>query len=187
MPVDGLLLEGRSELNESMMTGEAMPVTKKAGDTVIGGTVNGSGSFLFRAERVGDDTLLAQIVHLVAKAQRSQAPVQRIADRVAEWFVPAVLLVSLFTFAAWLIFGPDPRWPFAFNSAVAVLIIACPCALGLATPMAVMVGIGRGAQLGILIRDAAVLEKLEKIDTVAFDKTGTLTEGNPTVNRNRGL
>ena len=158
-----------------------MPVTKKPGDAVIGGTINGSGSFLFRAERVGDDTLLSQIVNLVAKAQRSQAPVQRIADRVAEWFVPAVLLVSLLTFAVWLIFGPDPRWPFAFNSAVAVLIIACPCALGLATPMAVMVGIGRGAQLGILIRDAAVLEKLETIHTVAFDKTGTLTEGNPKV------
>ena len=181
VPVDGLLLEGRSEVNESMMTGEAMPVTKKTGDAVIGGTVNGSGSFLFRAERVGEDTLLSQIVHLVAKAQRSQAPVQRIADRVAEWFVPAVLLVSLLTFAVWLIFGPDPRWPFAFNSAVAVLIIACPCALGLATPMAVMVGIGRGAQLGILIRDAAVLEKLETIRLVAFDKTGTLTEGNPKV------
>jgi P-type Cu+ transporter len=181
VPVDGILLEGRSEVNESMMTGEAMPVAKKAGDTVIGGTVNGSGSFLFRAERVGNDTLLAQIVQLVSKAQRSQAPVQKIADRVAEWFVPAVLLVSLFTFAAWLIFGPDPRWPFAFNSAVAVLIIACPCALGLATPMAVMVGIGRGAQLGILIRDAAVLEKLEKVNAVAFDKTGTLTEGNPKV------
>jgi heavy metal translocating P-type ATPase len=181
VPVDGILLEGQSELNESMMTGEAMPVTKKTGDAAIGGTINGSGSFLLRAERVGDDTLLAQIVHLVAKAQRSQAPVQRIADQVAEWFVPAVLLISLFTFAAWLIFGPEPRWPFAFNSAVAVLIIACPCALGLATPMAVMVGIGRGAQLGILIRDAAVLEKLEKIDTVAFDKTGTLTEGNPKV------
>ena len=181
VPVDGILLEGQSELNESMMTGEAMPVTKKTGDAAIGGTTNGSGSFLLRAERVGDDTLLAQIVHLVAKAQRSQAPVQRIADQVAEWFVPAVLLISLCTFAAWLIFGPEPRWSFAFNSAVAVLIIACPCALGLATPMAVMVGIGRGAQLGILIRDAAVLEKLEKINTVAFDKTGTLTEGNPKV------
>jgi heavy metal translocating P-type ATPase len=181
VPVDGILLEGRSELNESMMTGEVMPVTKKPGDAVTAGTINGSGSFLFRAERVGDDTLLAQIVHLVAKAQRSQAPVQRIADRVAEWFVPTVLLVSLLTFAAWLLFGPDPRWPFAFNSAVAVLIIACPCALGLATPMAVMVGIGKGAQLGILIRDAAVLEKLEKIDAVAFDKTGTLTEGKPKV------
>ncbi len=181
VPVDGILLEGQSELNESMMTGEAMPVTKNKGDTAIGGTINGSGSFLLRAERVGDDTLLAQIVHLVAKAQRSQAPVQRIADQVAEWFVPAVLLISLCTFAAWLIFGPEPRWSFAFNSAVAVLIIACPCALGLATPMAVMVGIGRGAQLGILIRDAAVLEKLEKIDIVAFDKTGTLTEGNPKV------
>jgi P-type Cu+ transporter len=181
VPVDGILLEGQSELNESMVTGEAMPRTKKPGDAVIGGTINGSGSFLFRAERVGDDTLLAQIVQLVSKAQRSQAPVQRIADRVAEWFVPAVLLVSLLTFVAWLLFGPDPRWPFAFNSAVAVLIIACPCALGLATPMAVMVGIGRGAQLGILIRDAAVLEKLEKIDAVAFDKTGTLTEGNSKV------
>ncbi len=181
VPVDGILLEGQSELNESMMTGEAMPVTKKTGDAAIGGTTNGSGSFLLRAERVGDDTLLAQIVHLVAKAQRSQAPVQRIADQVAKWFVPAVLLISLFTFAAWLIFGPEPRWPFAFNSAVAVLIIACPCALGLATPMAVMVGIGRGAQLGILIRDAAFLEKLEKINTVAFDKTGTLTKGNPKV------
>jgi heavy metal translocating P-type ATPase len=181
VPVDGVLLEGRSELDESMTTGESMPVAKKAGDTVIGGTVNGSGSFLFRAERVGDGTMLAQIVHLVAKAQRSQAPVQRIADRIAEWFVPAVLVVSVLTFAAWLIFGPEPRWPFAFNSAVAVLIIACPCALGLATPMAVMVGIGRGAQLGILIRDAAVLEMLEKVDTVAFDKTGTLTEGNPNV------
>jgi P-type Cu+ transporter len=181
VPVDGVLLEGRSELNESMMTGEAMPVTKKAGDAVVGGTVNGSGSFLFRAERVGDDTLLAQIVRLVAKAQRSQAPVQRIADRVAEWFVPAVLVISLLTFALWLIFGPEPRLPFAFNSAVAVLIIACPCALGLATPMAVMVGIGRGAQLGILVRDAAVLEKLEKINIVAFDKTGTLTEGDPKV------
>jgi Cu+-exporting ATPase len=181
VPVDGHLLEGQSEVNESMITGEAMPVTKKTGDTVTGGTINGSGSFLFRAERVGDDTLLAQIVQLVSKAQRSQAPVQRITDRVAEWFVPAVLLVSLLTLVAWLIFGPDPRWPFAFNSAVAVLIIACPCALGLATPMAVMVGIGRGAQLGILIRDAAVLEKLEKIDAVAFDKTGTLTEGNSKV------
>jgi heavy metal translocating P-type ATPase len=181
VPVDGVLLEGRSELNESMMTGEPMPVTKKPGDTVIGGSVNGSGSFLFRAERVGDKTMLAQIVNLVSKAQRSQAPVQRIADRIAEWFVPAVLLVALCTLAAWLIFGPDPRWPNAFNSAVAVLIIACPCALGLATPMAVMVGIGRGAQLGILIRDAAVLEKFEKIDTMAFDKTGTLTEGHPKV------
>jgi P-type Cu+ transporter len=179
VPVDGVLLEGRSELNESMMTGEPMPVTKKPGDMVIAGSVNGSGSFLFLAERVGEKTMLAQIVHLVSKAQRSQAPVQRIADRIAEWFVPAVLLVSLGTLAAWLIFGPDPRWPNAFNSAVAVLIIACPCALGLATPMAVMVGIGRGAQLGILIRDAAVLEKFEKIDAVAFDKTGTLTEGQP--------
>jgi Cu+-exporting ATPase len=181
VPVDGVLMEGNSELNEAMITGEAMPVTKKAGDTVIGGTVNGSGSFIFRAERVGSDTLLAQIVDLVAKAQRSQAPVQKIADKVSEWFVPAVLVVAVITFAGWLVFGPEPRLPFAFNSAVAVLIIACPCALGLATPMAVMVGIGRGAQLGILIRNAAVLEKLEKVNVVAFDKTGTLTEGNPAV------
>jgi Cu+-exporting ATPase len=181
VPVDGILLEGRSEVDESMMTGEPMPVTKKEGDMAIGGTINGSGSFLLRAERVGNDTLLAQVVQLVAKAQRSQAPVQRIADRVAEWFVPAVLLVALLTFAAWMLLGPDPRWPFALSSAVAVLIIACPCALGLATPMAVMVGIGRGAQLGILIRDATVLEKLATINTVAFDKTGTLTEGNPKV------
>ena len=181
VPVDGILLEGRSDVNESMVTGEPMPVTKTTGDTLTGGTVNGSGSFLFRAERVGSDTLLAQIVNLVAKAQRSQAPVQRIADRVAAWFVPAVLLISLLTFAAWLVFGPDPRLPFAFSSAVAVLIIACPCALGLATPMAVMVGVGRGAQLGILFRDASVLERLEKIDTVVFDKTGTLTEGKPAV------
>jgi len=181
VPVDGVLLEGNSELNEAMITGEPMPVTKKAGDTVIGGTVNGSGSFLFRAERVGGDTLLAQIVDLVAKAQRSQAPVQKLADKVSEWFVPAVLLLAVITFGGWLLLGPEPRLPFAFNAAVAVLIIACPCALGLATPMAVMVGIGRGAQLGILIRDAAVLEKMEKINVVAFDKTGTLTEGNPTV------
>jgi P-type Cu+ transporter len=181
VPVDGILVEGNSEVNESMVTGEAMPVTKKTGDAVIGGTVNGSGSFLFRAERVGGETLLAHIVDLVAKSQRSQAPVQRIADKVSEWFVPTVLLLSLITLAGWMIFGPEPRLPFAFNAAVAVLIIACPCALGLATPMAVMVGIGRGAQLGILIRDAAVLEKLEKIDVVAFDKTGTLTVGNPTV------
>jgi Cu+-exporting ATPase len=181
VPVDGVLLEGRSEVNESMVTGEPMPVTKKKGDALTGGTVNGSGSFLFRAERVGRDTLLAQIVDLVAKAQRSQAPVQRLADRVAAWFVPAVLLISLLTFVVWLIFGPDPRLPFAFNSAVGVLIIACPCALGLATPMAVMVGVGRGAQLGVLFRDAAVLERLEKIDTVVFDKTGTLTEGKPAV------
>ncbi len=181
VPVDGILLEGRSDVNESMVTGEPMPVTKKTGDALTGGTVNGSGSFLFRAERVGSDTLLAQIVDLVAKAQRSQAPVQKIADRVASWFVPAVLLISLLTFLAWLTFGPDPRLPFAFSSAIAVLIIACPCALGLATPMAVMVGVGRGAQLGILFRDASVLERLEKIDTVVFDKTGTLTEGKPAV------
>ncbi|HKM57581.1 MAG TPA: copper-translocating P-type ATPase [Chthoniobacterales bacterium] len=181
VPVDGILLEGNSDLNEAMITGEPMPVTKKAGDTVIGGTVNGSGSFIFRAERVGGETLLAQIVDLVAKAQRSQAPVQRIADKVSEWFVPAVLLLALITFAGWLLFGPEPRLSFAFSAAVAVLIIACPCALGLATPMAVMVGVGRGAQLGILVRDAAVLEELEKINVVAFDKTGTLTEGNPKV------
>ncbi len=181
VPVDGTLLEGGSDVNEAMITGEALPITKMPGDAVIGGTVNGSGSFLLRADRVGGDTLLARIVDLVAKAQRSQAPVQRLADRVSEWFVPTVLLLAVITFAVWMLLGPEPRLAFAFNAAVAVLIIACPCALGLATPMAVMVGIGRGAQLGILVRDAAVLEALEKIDVVAFDKTGTLTEGSPSV------
>jgi Cu+-exporting ATPase len=179
VPVDGQLMEGSSTLDESMVTGESMPVNKKMGDTVIGGTVNGSGSFVMRAERVGNETILAQIVSLVANAQRSQAPVQRIADRVAAWFVPAVLIIAAATFAGWMIFGPESRLAMAMTTAVSVLIIACPCALGLATPMSVMVGIGRGASLGILIRDAAVLEKLEAVDTIVFDKTGTLTEGKP--------
>jgi Cu+-exporting ATPase len=181
VPVDGLIIEGTSSVDESMITGESMPVKKQRGDKVIGGTLNGSSSFVMRAERIGSETILAQIVNLVAQAQRSQAPVQRIADRVAAWFVPAVLAIAVGAFVGWLLFGPEPRMAFAFTAAVSVLIIACPCALGLATPMSVMVGVGRGAQLGILIRDAAVLEKLEKVDTVVFDKTGTLTEGKPAV------
>jgi Cu+-exporting ATPase len=179
IPVDGTLVEGRSEADESMLTGEPISVVKVPGQPVTSGSLNGSGSFVFRAERVGKDTMLSQIVDLVAKAQRSQAPIQRIADRVAVWFVPAVLVISVLTFSGWILFGP--RLAFAVTSAVGVLIIACPCALGLATPMAIMVGIGRAAELGILVREAAVIEKLEKVDTIAFDKTGTLTQGKPAV------
>jgi Cu+-exporting ATPase len=181
IPVDGTLVEGRSEVDESMLTGEPISVVKVPGQPVTSGSLNGSGSFVFQAERVGKDTMLSQIVELVAKAQRSQAPIQRIADRVAGWFVPAVLVISVLTFSGWILFGPEPRLAFAVTSAVGVLIIACPCALGLATPMAVMVGIGRAAQLGILVREAAVIEKLEEVVTMALDKTGTLTQGKPAV------
>ncbi len=162
-----------------MLTGEPIPVEKAAGDRVTGGTVNGTGGFLMRAERVGSETLLAQIVRMVTEAQRSRAPIQRLADVVAAWFVPAVVLVALVTFAVWAIAGPEPRLAHALVNAVAVLIIACPCALGLATPMAVMVGTGRGAAAGVLIKNAEALEVLEKVDTVVVDKTGTLTEGKP--------
>jgi Cu+-exporting ATPase len=179
IPVDARVVSGQSSVDESMLTGEPLPVEKTVGAHVVAGTVNQTGALVIEAERVGAQTLLAQIVALVAEAQRSRAPLQRLADRVAAWFVPAVIATSIVTFVAWWLFGPEPRFAFAVVNAVAVLIIACPCALGLATPMAIMVGIGRGAQLGILIRDAAILEKLEKIDTVAFDKTGTLTEGKP--------
>lgn len=179
VPVDGTIAEGSSAVDESMLTGEPMPVTKRAGDEVIGGTVNTTGSFLMMATKVGVETVLARIVALVAAAQRSRAPVQKLADMVAAWFVPAVVLVAVITFAVWLAFGPDPAFAFALINAVAVLIIACPCALGLATPMAVMVGVGRGASLGVLIRSADVLERMEKVDTVVVDKTGTLTEGRP--------
>lgn len=181
IPVDGVIYEGSSTINESMVTGEAMPMIKKVGDPVIGGTINGVGSFLMRAERVGSETMLAQIINLVTQAQRSKAPLQRVTDRVAAWFVPVVLIISVLTFITWWMFSPEPHLAFAFTAGVSVLIISCPCALGLATPMSIMMGIGRGAQLGILIRDAGVLEKLEKINTVVFDKTGTLTEGKPTV------
>ena len=179
IPVDGEVLEGTSAVDESMITGEPMPVEKAAREKVTGGTINGTGSFLMRAERVGNDTLLARIVQMVATAQRSRAPIQRVADAVAGWFVPAVVAASVITFAAWAWLGPEPRFAYALLNAVAVLIIACPCALGLATPMSIMVGVGRGAQLGVLIRNAEALERLEKVDTLAIDKTGTLTEGKP--------
>lgn len=179
IPVDGSVLEGASAVDESMVTGEPIPVEKKAGDHVTGGTVNGTGGFLMRAERVGNETLLAQIVAVVSEAQRTRAPIQHLADVVASYFVPAVLGVATLTFAAWSIFGPQPRFAYALIGAVAVLIIACPCALGLATPMSIMVATGRGAMAGVLIRNAEALEVLAKVDTLVIDKTGTLTEGKP--------
>ena len=181
IPVDGTVLEGGGAVDESMITGEPVPVAKEAKSAVTGGTINGTGSFVMRAEKVGNDTLLARIVQMVGSAQRSRAPIQRVADTVAGYFVPAVLGCAVVTFVAWMTLGPEPRFAHALVNAVAVLIIACPCALGLATPMSIMVGVGRGAQLGILIRDAEALEQLEKIDTLAIDKTGTLTEGRPTL------
>jgi Cu+-exporting ATPase len=181
VPVDGVVVEGSSAVDESMVTGEPIPVEKARGAKVTGGTVNGSGSFVMRAERVGADTLLAQIVKMVSEAQRSRAPIQRLADKVAGYFVPAVVAVALISFAAWAAWGPDPKMAYALVNAVAVLIIACPCALGLATPMSIMVGTGRGASAGVLIRNAEALELLEKMDTLVVDKTGTLTEGKPKV------
>jgi len=181
VPVDGEVLEGRSAVDESMVTGEPMPVEKTAGDNVIGGTVNGTGSFVMRAERVGSETMLAQIVQMVAEAQRSRAPIQRLADVVAGYFVPAVVGVAVLAFIAWAVWGPAPALAHGLVAAVAVLIIACPCALGLATPMSIQVGVGRGAQAGVLIKSAEALERLEKVDTLVIDKTGTLTEGRPRV------
>ncbi len=181
VPVDGVVVDGRSAVDESMVSGEPIPVEKGPGDAVIGATVNGTGSLTMRAERVGAETLLAQIVRMVSEAQRSRAPIQRVADRLAGWFVPAVVAVAVAAFAGWSFWGPEPRLALALVSAVAVLIIACPCALGLATPMAIMVGTGRGATAGVLIRDAAALETLERVDTLIVDKTGTLTEGKPRV------
>ncbi|MHA6332881.1 heavy metal translocating P-type ATPase [Qipengyuania sp. CAU 1752] len=181
IPVDGVVIEGSSSVDEAMVTGEPMPVSKSEGDPVIGGTINGTGALVMAAEKLGRDTLLARIVQMVAEAQRSRAPIQRLADQVAGWFVPLVLAVAVAAFAAWATFGPDPRLAHALVAAVAVLIIACPCALGLATPMSIMVGVGRGAELGILVKDAEALERLEKIDTLVVDKTGTLTEGKPSV------
>lgn len=181
VPVDGVILEGRSSLDESLVTGESMPVTKEADAKVIAGTLNQSGSFIMRADKVGRETLLSQIVQMVADAQRSRAPIQRLADQVAGWFVPAVIIVAVAAFAAWAWFGPEPRLAFGLVAAVSVLIIACPCALGLATPMSIMVGVGRGAQGGVLIKNAEALERMEKIDTLVVDKTGTLTEGKPKV------
>jgi Cu+-exporting ATPase len=181
VPVDGVVLEGRSALDESMVTGESMPVTKEKDSSVIGGTLNTSGSFVMRADKIGRDTLLSQIVQMVAKAQRSRAPIQRLADQVSAWFVPTVIAVAVLAFAAWAAFGPEPRFAYGLVAAVSVLIIACPCALGLATPMSIMVGVGRGAQAGVLIKNAEALERMEKVDTLVIDKTGTLTEGKPKV------
>ena len=183
VPVDGTVEEGRSRVDESLVTGESMPVTKTAGDSVIGGTINGSGGLLMRADKVGRDTMLARIVAMVAEAQRSRAPIQRLADRVAAIFVPAVIITAVAAFVVWALVGPDPRLAHALIVAVSVLIIACPCALGLATPMSIMVGVGRGARLGVLIKNAEALERLEKVDTLVVDKTGTLTEGRPAVTR----
>jgi Cu+-exporting ATPase len=179
IPVDGIVLEGTTTVDESMVTGEPIPVEKVADASVTGGTVNGTGTFVMRAERVGRDTLLAQIVRMVSEAQRSRAPIQRLADLVSSWFVPLVIAVALITFIVWSVYGPEPRLAYALVNAVAVLIIACPCALGLATPMSIMVGTGRGAEAGVLIRHAEALETLEKVTTIVVDKTGTLTEGKP--------
>jgi Cu+-exporting ATPase len=181
VPVDGVVIEGRSAVDESMVTGESMPVTKEVGAKVIAGTLNTTGSFVMRAEKVGRDTMLAQIVQMVAAAQRSRAPIQRLADQVAGWFVPTVILFATAAFAAWAMFGPEPRYAYGLVAAVTVLIIACPCALGLATPMSIMVGVGRGAQAGVLIKNAEALERMEEVDTLVVDKTGTLTEGKPKV------
>jgi heavy metal translocating P-type ATPase len=179
VPVDGSVIEGRTSIDESMVTGEPVPVEKTAGDRVIGGTVNGTGAVVVRAERVGNDTLLAQIVRMVSEAQRSRAPIQKLADRIAAYFVPAVVAVAILAFIGWSMWGPEPRLALALVAAVAVLIIACPCALGLATPMAIMVGTGRGAEAGVLIKNADTLERLERVDTLIVDKTGTLTVGKP--------
>ena len=181
VPVDGEVLDGRSAIDELMVTGESMPVTKAPGSKLIGGTMNQSGTLVMRAEKVGRETMLAKIVQMVADAQRSRAPIQRLADQVAGWFVPLVIAVAIAAFAAWSIWGPEPRFTFGLVAAVSVLIIACPCALGLATPMAIMVGVGRGAQAGVLIKNAEALERFERVDTIVVDKTGTLTEGKPKV------
>ncbi len=181
VPVDGTVTDGHSTIDESMVTGESMPVTKSVGDTVIAGTINQTGAVAMRADKVGSDTMLARIVQMVADAQRSRAPIQRLADQVAGWFVPAVIAVAVLAFIVWATFGPEPRLTFGFVAAVTVLIIACPCALGLATPMSIMVGVGRGATAGVLVKNAEALERMEKVDTLLVDKTGTLTEGKPKV------
>lgn len=181
IPLDGVVIEGQSAVDESMITGEPMPVTKIAGDKVVGATVNQTGTFLMRTEKIGSETLLAQIIHMVSQAQRSRAPIQKLADRISGYFVPVVIMISAFTFIIWFNWGPNPKLAYAFVNAIAVLIIACPCALGLATPMSIMVGVGRGAQTGVLIKNAQAIEKAEKITHLLTDKTGTLTEGKPRV------
>jgi Cu+-exporting ATPase len=181
VPVDGVVVEGHSAVDESMVTGESMPVEKEIGARVIGGTINGTGSLVMKAEKVGADTMLSRIVHMVSEAQRSRAPIQRLADQVSGWFVPAVIGVAALSFTAWMIWGPSPAFSYALVAAVSVVIIACPCALGLATPMSIMVGVGKGALAGVLIRDAEALERMERVDTLVVDKTGTLTEGKPRV------
>jgi Cu2+-exporting ATPase len=181
LPVDGILVEGESDVDESMITGEPLPVHKKTGDLVTSGTINGGGSFVFRAEKVGADTLLSQIVEMVNRASRSQAPIQKLADRISAWFVPVVVSVSILTFLVWFFLGPEPAYTYALVNAVSVLIIACPCALGLATPMSVMVGVGKGAGLGVLVKDAEALQRMSEVNVLVIDKTGTLTEGKPTV------
>jgi P-type Cu+ transporter len=181
VPVDGAVLEGKSAVDESMVTGESMPATKQTGDRLIGGTVNGTGALVMRADKVGADTMLSRIVAVVAEAQRSRAPIQRMADTVAGYFVPAVLLVALISFAAWALWGPAPALSYGLIAAVSVVIIACPCALGLATPMSIGVGVGKGAGAGVLIKSAEALERMQKVDTLVVDKTGTLTEGKPKV------
>ncbi|MDO7171132.1 heavy metal translocating P-type ATPase [Mariniflexile sp. AS56] len=183
IPVDGRIVEGSSSIDESMITGEPIPVDKDVDDAVSSGTINGTKSFIMNAEKVGSETLLSQIIHMVNNASRSKAPIQKLADRISKYFVPIVLVISIVTFIAWVIFGPEPAYVFAFVNAIAVLIIACPCALGLATPMSVMVGVGRGAQSGVLIKNAEALEKMNKVDTLIVDKTGTITEGKPSVEK----
>jgi Cu+-exporting ATPase len=179
VPVDGAVEQGHSSIDESMLTGEPIPVEKAPGDKVTGGTLNGSGSFLMRAERVGAETVLSRIVAMVAEAQRSRAPIQNLADRVSAWFVPAVVAVGIAAFIAWSVWGPEPRLAHALVALVTVLIIACPCALGLATPMSIMVATGRGAQAGVLVKNAEALERFASVDTIVVDKTGTLTMGKP--------
>ncbi|MCW8982396.1 MAG: copper-translocating P-type ATPase, partial [Altibacter sp.] len=183
IPVDGVITEGESSVDESMITGEPIPVSKGEGDRVSSGTINGKQSFIVKAEKVGNDTLLSQIIDMVNKASRSQAPIQKLADKISGYFVPIVVLVSVITFIVWAIYGPEPAYVYALVNAIAVLIIACPCALGLATPMSVMVGVGKGAQNGVLIKNAEALEKMDTIDTLIIDKTGTITEGKPSVER----
>src|SRR5690606_3731716 len=183
IPVDGTLETGSTSIDESMITGEPIPVDKVPGDTVTSGTINGNRSFLMRAEKVGADTLLSQIIQMVNTASRSRAPIQNLADRISAWFVPTVVLISLVTFGIWAVWGPEPAYVYALVNAISVLIIACPCALGLATPMSVMVGVGKGAQNGVLIKNAEALESMAKVDTLVIDKTGTITQGRPTVEK----